>query len=235
MGEVREGRGGDPTCGASAIASLPLPPLSSAEAPMTFATSSHILRAVIVDDSETEDIIAMRRLTPPACAICSRRAVPAFASTASEVAFSSVLPASTSGGAPPSSGVTTSSRARLASARAAVSGVPTTVEVSRATSLSMPPASAIASRLAGMLPTSAMAHAACCCPAGEPSRSSRTRGSTPPTCVQQVPDVRSRGLASRRRAAPPKQRAGSRRWGGTRGGGTPRAPRRRSSRRPSST
>ena len=42
-------------------------PSSSVFAPMTRATSSHILRDVMVDERETDVSIVMSRLTPPAC------------------------------------------------------------------------------------------------------------------------------------------------------------------------
>ena len=48
-------------------------PSSSVFAPMTRATSSHILRDVMVDERETDVSIVMSRLTPPACAIRWRR------------------------------------------------------------------------------------------------------------------------------------------------------------------
>ena len=48
-------------------------PSSSVFAPITRATSSHILRDVMVDERETDVSIVMSRLTPPACAIRWRR------------------------------------------------------------------------------------------------------------------------------------------------------------------
>ena len=48
-------------------------PSSSVFAPITRATSSHILRDVMVDERETDVSIVMSRLTPPACAIRRRR------------------------------------------------------------------------------------------------------------------------------------------------------------------
>ena len=48
-------------------------PNSSVFAPITRATSSHILRDVMVDERETDVSIVMSRLTPPACAIRRRR------------------------------------------------------------------------------------------------------------------------------------------------------------------
>ena len=187
-------------------------PNSSVFAPITRATSSHILRDVMVEERETDVSIVMSRLTPPACAIRRRRTDDQRASEVirghqrssevlrgpqrssevirghqhtcairwrrTEPGFSGVFgdapvgefgrpctesaaslpntasaPVSISGGAPPSSGVVSRSRAREASARAAVSGVPTTGEASMATSDEIPSASAITSRLAGSKPT----------------------------------------------------------------------------------
>ena len=48
-------------------------PNSSVFAPITRATSSHILRDVMVEERETDVSIVMSRLTPPACAIRRRR------------------------------------------------------------------------------------------------------------------------------------------------------------------